>query len=232
MEYWTALTIGALGSFHCVGMCGPIALALPLGRTNKSSKFLGSGTYNLGRVLTYAALGAFLGAMGQALGFMGAQQWLSIALGILILLSVLLPATLKNRFSPESYISRSVGKVKASMGALFRQQGLKPLFLIGLLNGLLPCGLVYLALAGAIATGNSISGSIYMALFGLGTIPIMLGLSLLGNMISLRARNNIRKAIPVFVAIMGIMFIVRGMDLGIPYLSPKVTPQHFMECCH
>ena len=89
-----------------------------------------------------------------------------------------------------------------------------------MLNGLLPCGLVYMAIAGAIGTGGIVEGSLYMFLFGLGTIPMLLAISLAGNILSLTVRNNINKLIPVLVVIVGLLFILRGLSLGIPYLSP------------
>ncbi|MDW7695237.1 sulfite exporter TauE/SafE family protein [Flammeovirgaceae bacterium SG7u.111] len=232
MELWTAFTVGALGSFHCIGMCGPIALALPLKNRDFSTRFFGTATYNLGRILTYALLGSAFGAIGQALGFIGTQQWISITIGVLILLSVLLPATFTKKLNPESFIAKGIGRVKSGMRGLFMSRSYKSLFLIGLLNGLLPCGLVYLALAGSVATGHAWSGAAYMALFGLGTFPIMLSISLLGNMIGVRVRNQIRRAMPVIIACIGVLFIVRGLNLGIPYLSPRVTPQRVIECCH
>jgi len=104
---------------------------------------------------------------------------------------------------------------------------------IGFLNGFLPCGLVYMAIFGAIATGNALQGSLYMALFGLGTIPLMTSAIYLGNFLNVQVRQRIRKAIPVFVAVIAGLFILRGLGLGIPYVSPKPiaeTVSAEMEC--
>ncbi len=232
IEYWTALTIGALGSFHCVGMCGPIALALPIQPKSGSSKFLGGLTYNLGRIFTYAIFGAIFGSIGKGFTFFGTQQYLSIALGILILLSVLIPFGILNKINPNSYISRFIGQLKGGMRKFLMQRSYKSLLTIGLLNGLLPCGLVYIGIAGAIGTGNPLNGAIFMALFGLGTLPIMFGVTLLGNLISIKIRTLVRKSFPVIVACIGILFIVRGLNFGIPYLSPKAENDQVIECCH
>ncbi|HOW32340.1 MAG TPA: sulfite exporter TauE/SafE family protein, partial [Bacteroidales bacterium] len=95
------------------------------------------------------------------------------------------------------------------------------LFLIGLLNGLLPCGLVYIAIAGSIGSGSALMGAIYMALFGLGTMPMLLAINLSGGFISTSLRKKINKLIPILVIIVGILFILRGLSLGIPYISPS-----------
>ncbi len=231
---WTAITLGFLGSFHCVGMCGPIALALPLNQNSYLTKVTGVLLYNLGRMFTYALLGGLFGLIGQSFIIAGYQQALSITLGIIILLMVLLPNQLFNRFKFTSSIYSFVGKIKQQLGMLFKKKSYSSLFFIGTLNGVLPCGLVYLGIAGAIATGNSLQGSIFMATFGFGTFPAMIVLSLLGNSISINFRSKIRKVMPLFVVSMALLLILRGMNLGIPYLSPEMsaTKVECHKCCH
>lgn len=234
--FLAALTLGFLGSFHCIGMCGPIALALPLNRTNAFTKASGSIVYNLGRMITYALFGGLFGLLGQSMAIAGYQQVLSIVLGVLILILVLLPGSVAGRMRVTCFIYSYVGKVKTSLGKLFRKSSYSSLFLIGTLNGMLPCGLVYLGIAGAIATGSALSGSMFMAAFALGTLPAILGVSLAGSMISVNLRSKMRKAVPVFVGIMALMLILRGMNLGIPYLSPRMeaTVEGCVKhsCCH
>jgi len=231
---WAAITLGFLGSFHCVGMCGPIALALPLNHHSLSAKISGALLYNVGRMFTYALLGGLFGLVGQGFVIAGYQQFLSIALGVAILIMVLLPSSLYSKFKITSFIYSYIGKLKQKLGLLFSKRTYSSLFFIGTLNGLLPCGLVYLGIAGAIATGNSLSGSVFMALFGLGTFPAMLVLALIGNAISLNFRNKINKAIPVFVVAMALLLILRGMNLGIPYISPEMSSNkaECHKCCH
>ena len=218
-----ALTLGFLGSFHCVGMCGPIALALPLNHDSWLSKISGTLIYNFGRILTYALLGGLFGLLGQSLVIAGYQQIVSITLGVAILILVLLPNKTHSRYKLTSFIYAYVGKLKQRLSILFKKKSYSSLFFIGTLNGMLPCGLVYLGIAGAIASGSSVQGSIFMVSFGLGTLPAMLTLSLLGNSISLNFRNKINKAVPVFVVAMALLLIVRGMNLGIPYVSPQMS---------
>ncbi len=231
---WTAITLGFLGSFHCVGMCGPIALVLPLNQQSYFTKFFGVLLYNIGRMFTYALFGALFGLVGQSFVIAGYQQGLSITLGIVIVTMVIMPASIANRFKITASIYSVIGNIKKKLGSLFQQKTYSSLFFIGTLNGILPCGLVYLGIAGAIATGNGIQGSIFMAMFGFGTFPAMILLSFLGNTISISFRSKIRKVMPVFVACMGLLLILRGLNLGIPYVSPEMsaTKVECHKCCH
>jgi uncharacterized protein len=217
----SALVLGLMGSFHCAGMCGPIAIALPLHGNTILQKIFGGSLYNLGRTITYGIMGALFGMLGQGIHLLGFQQKVSVVMGALMIISVLFPALFRNQYNPDKSLFSFVGKLKKSIGKLFAVRSFQSLFFIGLLNGLLPCGLVYIAIAGAIGTGSTVEGALYMILFGLGTIPMMLGISLAGNVLGLAVRQKINKIIPVLVVVVGLLFILRGLDLGIPYLSPK-----------
>jgi uncharacterized protein len=229
-----ALSLGFLGSFHCVGMCGPIALALPLSKTSKLARLVGGLIYNFGRILTYSLLGGLFGLLGKTFVIAGYQQSLSITLGLLILIMVFLPESKLSRFRLTGEILSVIGRIKNQFSALFLKKNYSSLFFIGLLNGLLPCGLVYLGIVGAIATGDSARGALFMAVFGLGTIPTMLSISLISNSISLGVRNKIRKAVPVFIVVMAVLLILRGLNLDIPYISPKMDKADSTKhtCCH
>jgi sulfite exporter TauE/SafE len=217
---FSALVLGLMGSFHCVGMCGPIAIALPLHGNTVLQKIFGGSLYNIGRTITYGIMGAVFGLLGQGIQFIGFQQKVSVIMGALMIISVLFPALFKNQYNMEKSWFSLVGKLKKSIGKMFSIRTYSSLFFIGMLNGLLPCGLVYMAIAGAIGTGGVAEGSLYMILFGLGTIPMLLAITLAGNFLSLAVRNKINKLIPVLVVVVGILFILRGLSLGIPYLSP------------
>lgn len=224
MQLLAAFTIGLLGSLHCVGMCGPIALALPVPGKGIAGRLVAAVVYNLGRATTYALLGVALGGIGRAVSLAGFQQAFSIGLGIFILLLVLIPTIMARMVHPPRFYTRVVNKLQVAMGNELRKHGIYSLFVIGLLNGLLPCGFVYIALAGAAATGNWYTGAAYMALFGLGTLPLMTGLILAKNQIRLSIRKSLSKAMPYAMAVIGALFILRGMNLGIPYVSPKAKP--------
>jgi sulfite exporter TauE/SafE len=165
-------------------------------------------------------MGAIFGALGQGLQLIGFQQKVSVIMGALMIISVLFPKLFKNQYNMDKSWFSAVGKLKKKIGQMFSIRSFQSLFFIGMLNGLLPCGLVYMAIAGAIGTGGVAQGSLYMILFGLGTIPMLLAISLAGNVMSLAVRNRINKLIPVLVVVVGILFVLRGLSLGIPYLSP------------
>lgn len=236
-----AISIGLLGSLHCVGMCGPIALALPVQGKSQSARFVSILIYNSGRIITYAALGALFGLIGQGFAIFGLQQILSIVLGSLILIAVLLPSVLpaKNVFT--SKFHNWFNHLKSSLSYLFTKRSQSALFSIGLLNGLLPCGLIYMAMAGALASGSVINGMLFMAVFGLGTVPAMFSVAWFSNLASVKFRLTITKAMPYVVSVMAVLLILRGMNLGIPYISPKMVEQTTahnsdldkkIECCH
>ncbi|MBS1638099.1 MAG: sulfite exporter TauE/SafE family protein [Bacteroidetes bacterium] len=226
-----ALSVGFLGSFHCIGMCGPIAMALPVGKTGKAGRIISVLIYNGGRIFTYALLGALFGIIGQTFAFAGFQQALSVVAGAVILLLLLIPLLFKNAAKASSGIFSYTVKVKNALGNLFSKEGKKSLFLIGLLNGLLPCGLVYVAIAAAVATGSIAHSALFMALFGAGTLPVMLAMPLLGQSISLSKRNTIRKAVPYIVGLMAVLLMLRGLNLGIPYVSPSFETNKVSGCC-
>lgn len=234
MEYLlAALSIGFVGSMHCIGMCGPIALALPVHGNGAFKRVVGPLLYNIGRVLTYFVLGMLFGMLGKGFVIGGYQQWLSVAMGVLILVVVLLPAGVKTRLSMINVIAPAIAKVKSLLGKFLTQRTAGSLFVIGVLNGLLPCGLVYLAVAGAIATGDVFKSGMFMAVFGIGTIPAMLFVTMAKSMVSLNLRSRISKAIPVFTVVMACLLILRGLNLGIPYLSPELSKTDCTKhsCC-
>lgn len=235
MEYYiAALTLGLLGSFHCIGMCGPIAIALPIKADSWFSRVFGGSLYNLGRSVTYGLMGAIFGLVGKGFQLVGLQQITSIVLGVLMILSVLFPLLFKNKQWIDRFTNRIVQGLKLAFAKLFNLKSNFSLFIIGILNGFLPCGLVYMAIAGAIATGEILEGTLYMVIFGLGTLPIMLSLTLTSQVISINFRNKIKRIIPIFILFIGLLFILRGMNLGIKYISPKLskTEEPAMESRH
>ncbi len=182
--------------------------------------------YHFGRLLTYSIIGLLFGLIGKGLYLSGFQQRLSILMGVIMILTILTPTKILNKFNLTKPLYQSIGKVKSNLGLYLKQKSNKAFFLIGFFNGFLPCGLVYMAIMGAISSGNIFSGALYMFLFGLGTIPMMTGAIYLGNFLKISIRNKIQKAIPIFVVIIGLLFILRGMGLGIPYLSPSDAKLH------
>lgn len=225
IEVWAAAMLGLAGSLHCVGMCGPIALALPRPPDPTRSLLAGRLLYNLGRTVTYAAMGAVFGLLGQSLLLAGWQRGLSITAGVLILAYVLSTWMGRGRWSLESTALRFIAPVQRTLGRLLQRTSTGGLLVVGLLNGLLPCGLVYVALAGAAATGTAWSGAGFMFIFGLGTLPMMLAISLVGPSLYGRFRGRFQSVIPLALGVMAVLFILRGLELGIPYVSPNLAAQ-------
>ncbi len=216
----SALILGLLGSLHCVGMCGPIAFMLPVDRSNSFKKVSQIGMYHFGRLLAYSIIGLVFGLVGKSLYIFGIQQQLSIIIGVLMIVVVLLPHKTIGKYNLSKPLYKIISKVKTGLGKALKKKTADTFLTIGFLNGFLPCGLVYMAVFGAVATGSLLEGSLYMVLFGLGTIPLMTTAIYLGKFLNSTIKQRIQKAIPVFVVIIGVLFILRGLGLGIPYISP------------
>ncbi len=219
---YTAFLFGLISSLHCIGMCGPIAMMLPLDRSNPVKKVFQLLLYHIGRLTAYGTLGFLFGFLGKGLYLAGIQQQISIVVGILIITIVVIPEKIFFNYNFSKPIYSIISKVKSGLGSQFKKKSPNAIFTIGLLNGFLPCGLVYAALFGAIAMQNQYYGIVYMLLYGLGTIPMMSAVVYMANMLSNPIRNKIQKVIPIFTVCIGILFILRGLGLGIPYVSPSM----------
>ncbi|MEA1785214.1 sulfite exporter TauE/SafE family protein [Arenibacter sp. GZD96] len=217
----SALILGLLGSLHCVGMCGPIAFMLPVDRTNKTKKVGQIALYHGGRLLAYSSIGLLFGLFGKGLYVFGIQQKLSIAIGILMILAVCLPVGWFKNFSPTKPLHKFIGHLKSTLGKELSKKTADTFLTIGFLNGFLPCGMVYMALFGAIAMGDALTGSLYMMLFGLGTVPLMTSAIYFKGLLKGITRQKVTKLVPIFTVLIGILFILRGLGLGIPYISPE-----------
>lgn len=223
---WIAFTMGLVGSLHCLGMCGPLALSVPVSDPTPVKRFVSVFLYNTGRVSVYSTFGFVAGLLGEGIVLAGYQQVLSVAAGIIILLFLVTP------------LSSKVGSIQAfgwfrSIFATIVKKRTHPgMFLLGLINGMLPCGMVYMAVAGAVSTGSAVNGALFMAAFGAGTFPMMASITYMASYVSHNFRNTVRKAFPYMMAVMAVLLVVRGLNLGIPYLSPKATDAGVYGCCH
>jgi len=228
-----AFLLGFLGSFHCIGMCGPIAIALPQHEGKKNLIFTSALLYNFGRVITYALIGLLFGTIGKGLFIGGFQQIVSIVTGSAIILFVAFPYILPSKFKQLSVLK--IPMIRNAFSKAFQMKSFSAYLILGLINGLLPCGFVYMALSGAMLTGSTLDGSIFMFFFGLGTIPAMFTLSVMGSFVNLNFRNKLKRAIPAFSILVGMILILRGMNLGIPYISPvmkQAKQETQVDCCH
>ncbi|MEX1190480.1 MAG: sulfite exporter TauE/SafE family protein [Brumimicrobium sp.] len=217
----TAFSLGLVTNLHCIGMCGPIAMALPLNRKNKWSIAGGVTSYSLGRSLGYATLGVIVGLIGVSAKLLGTLQWISIVSGILIVVFAW------GHFYNISKKSNILNKwIMRAMSRLLKNRSKKTassrLIGIGLINAFLPCGMVYIALITALNTGNLANSTLFMFVFGLGTLPGFLFLGNLKDFFSRMAFFNKRVVLASLISIVGLFMVLRGMNLGIPYISPKM----------
>jgi sulfite exporter TauE/SafE len=231
-----AFILGVISNLHCLGMCGPIALAIPLNRSSKSAMLFGILQYHLGRVLVYAILGYIVGYIGMGIKLFGVLQAISIIAGIGIIIYAWRKKLtfFKNPFTSSlrhtSLLSRSMGKIMRSESPL-------KLFLLGALNGLLPCGMVYTALITAVVLGTPLLSATSMLAFGLGTLPGLVAFSLFAQQLGNPIRSKINRYLPYLITVVGLLIVLRGMNLNIPYISPKVSfseekKEVVMDCCH
>jgi sulfite exporter TauE/SafE len=210
-----AFMIGLLGSVHCVGMCGPLAFAVPSLQPGWGYLLWDKLSYQGGRIIAYCLLGVFIGLAGRQLWLAGVQQGLSILSGVLIMVAAI-----------SRILKFSMGNPNAKLLKPFNQLFSFALkhkanhVIIGMINGLLPCGFVYLAMAGALNTGSVSTAVTYMFWFGLGTVPLMLIAGISMGFTSAGLRRKINKTVPYLMLGLGMWFICRGMELNIPYLSP------------
>ncbi|HRH47720.1 MAG TPA: sulfite exporter TauE/SafE family protein [Panacibacter sp.] len=215
----SGLFLGLVSSLHCAGMCGPIAMALPVQLLPKQQKALGIFLYNFGRIFTYTLLGLAAGLAGRFILVGSFQQWFSVAFGI----TMLIVLTLSFVFGKSMHITplnNLYNRLQMFMAKQMRQQGLPSLFMLGMANGLLPCGMVYLAVTGALTTAAIPYGMLYMLLYGLGTLPAMFAITFFGFKINLTLRNRFKQIAPFFMAVIAVLLILRGLNLNIPYISP------------
>ncbi|MEM9867563.1 MAG: sulfite exporter TauE/SafE family protein [Bacteroidota bacterium] len=223
MLLFSAIVFGFLGSLHCLGMCGPIAFLLPLEKHNLARKMVQLSLYHLGRLLAYGIIGLLFGFLGKSLALFGIQQKLSILIGGAMIILVLLPLGRSRGNRLVAPVYRIINKIQSKLGSELKKKSPDTFLTIGFLNGFLPCGLVYMATLGAIAMGSELKSGLYMVLFGAGTIPLMTMVVFSSKWFRGPIRLKVKKAIPIFVIIVGLLFILRGLGLGIPYLSPKIV---------
>lgn len=234
---WTAFTIGLLGSLHCVGMCGPIALALPYGQSQKEqpskwSRLWKVLLYNFGRITTYVVLGAFIGLVSQGLLMAEIQRWVSVGLGVFLIVIAIFAINIESKLLRASWISRFYLYLKMQLQGFMRNSRAASFYKVGLLNGFLPCGLVYMAILGALTAGNFTDSIMYMVLFGLGTMPLMAATALLGQVMSLKVRRSLQRVYPVFMIGFAALLIMRGLNLEIPLTLDVFLMTKEIPTCH
>jgi len=223
------LLLGLAGSLHCVGMCGPLVLALPLDAAGKRHVIGQMLLYHSGRILMYATLGILFGLLGKGIALAGFQKALSITAGLLMLVMAFAAWRFEQLVAGIPGFGTFSQRVKTQMGRMLRQNGAKALFTLGMLNGLLPCGMVYAALAGAIASFGGVEGGLFMLIFGAGTLPLLLAVSVLGRSFSVSVRQKLRYWQPVLLTLAGIILLQRGLHLDLS-LFESAVPKAGYDC--
>ena len=228
----TGLVLGIISSLHCVGMCGPLSLALPTQYLPKAQRISAMLLYQLGRVITYSTLGLIFGLAGRKVYLAGFQQWFSIGMGVFIFFVVIQYWIFRKNLAPH-FLNRFYLAVQAIMIRILKEKGIIPFLLFGMANGFLPCGMVYMALAGALVTTEIHESVLFMAFFGVGTLPAMIAVSFFRQYFGLQIRNSFRKMMPFAISIMAAILILRGMNLGIPFISPVLqSAAEAADSCH
>lgn len=223
LEINLAFSLGLLSSLHCIGMCGPISLALPIGKLSYFGKSISLLIYNLGRILTYSTLGLLIALFGKYLSPSYLQQDISKFLGIAVIIASILFIIKPKLLVQDNYFFKVV---KRELTKLFQRRSYPVYLLIGMLNGLLPCAMVYMAIGTAITLESKFSSILFMCVFGLGTMPAMLLIGFGGGVWLNQFKSKISRVVPFIAIAYGFMLILRGMDLGIPYISPKLNHQN------
>lgn len=228
----SGFTLGAAGSLHCVGMCGPLSLALPVQHLSKTQKFFSLLLYQFGRIITYSVIGLLFGLAGRRIYISGYQQWFSIAMGIVVL-SLAALYFFRHKTVHIKFLNRFYFFIQQQISRLLKSaNGLLSFLLMGMANGLLPCGMVYVALAATLSFTEITQSVSFMAMFGAGTLPAMMLIGYAGQVINPGWRTYLRKLVPIFISLMGALLILRGLNLGIPFISPELpqSPGHAVVC--
>ena len=226
-----AFLMGVTGSLHCAGMCGAIMWAMPFYAFKGARKLVAFGMYHFMRISAYAGMGLILYSFRE-LFHPGIQQAVSVILGIILLLAGIL-SFLPGRFTSGVSLPWS-GFVQKQLALFVGNPNLGKIAISGFLNGMLPCGLVYMALTGSLSSGSPAQVVAFIFAFGAGTLPMLASIVFLRSRLSLRSAT-VRKLVPVTIFCFGLLFVIRGLNLGIPYLSPSVEASNgkiVHSCCH
>lgn len=228
----TAIVLGMASSLHCIGMCGPLSLAMPGGSAAGSKRYLNLLMYQSGRILTYVVIGMMAGMLGRGILLAGYQQALSVIMGLIILIAAVGYHAGK-KAKRVSFLQGFYLFVNQSIFRLIRKAAdPRGAFVFGMANGLLPCGMVYIAAAGSLSFGSVYYSALFMLFFGLGTLPAMLAVGVAGRRLVTGRYRWLSRITPFVMMLMGLLLVIRGLNWGIPYLSPALLrlPEEVIPC--
>jgi uncharacterized protein len=231
---WTGFILGLAGSMHCILMCGPLAAGLQALGPGKKRAHIKNFLYHGGRMMSYLMIGLLFGSAGKLISLIFYQQLLSIVSGALLLLWALF--YIFQGISGSGRILRVWTRAASGLFSVLRKQKtMSSIIGLGMLNGFLPCGMVYLAATASLNNGTPGYSVLYMLLFGLGTLPAMTGIIMARNFLPSAWKFSLRKLSPVFFMLLGVLFVLRGLNLDIPYISPHITQNtnrgEINNCC-
>ena len=214
-------TLGILGAFHCIGMCGPLILAIPFQVIeSKTKRILTYILYGSGKTLAYGSLGLLVGLIGGQAKQLIAQRYVSVVAGFLLLLTALVPMLFKRAKFRSKFVTQFTAWVNRNIARQFKNQSVYSFGIIGFFNGLLPCGLVYVAIASAVSAGCISNSILLMLFFGIATMFSLTVFSVVFQKLPIALRNQIRKFFPYLIIVTAVLLILRGLQLDIPYISP------------
>ena len=221
--------LGSVG--HCIGMCGGIVVAYSSSKIDQKSsqltQTLSHLSYNFGRVATYTVLGAIFGLIGQAVAFAPTTKGILFLLtGLLMLLAGLSLLGKLNFLNSAEFSFSKYAWFKKSFQALLSNKSYKSFFLLGMLNGIIPCGLVYSFAIMAAATASPLWGAVVMASFGLATIP---ALFFLGFVTKFLQQGSLRSTMMKLAAILVVAYGVFTMYKGYNFVANPEKMQKMME---
>lgn len=221
-----AFFTGLFGSLHCLAMCGPLVMAIPF-QGSAWLSVIQKLVYQLGRILTYSVMGFFAGSLGSLFNILGLQEALSLVSGIILIIIAILHFSGGKKLRSDKLYQKIFGPLASFMGK-WMSKPYGGLF-AGMLHGLIPCGLVYMAIAGSLNAGSPWAGFSFMFFFGLGTTPLLLFASFVPSV--LRRFLSPRLMIPVLFFIAGSFLIARSVNVHIPYLPAPVNRQVDVAVC-
>lgn len=212
--------LGLASSLHCIGMCGPLSLAMPVAGLPSRQRYINLLLYQAGRIITYVSIGLLAGLIGRGVLLAGYQQMISVLAGLIVLIAAAgyyigkraRPFSFLNGFyvAISQLVLRMINRAGSPGGAL----------LFGMTNGLLPCGMVYIAAVTSISYGSILYAGSFMFFFGMGTLPAMMIMAVAGRRFIGSRHGWLRKLSPLVITTVGLLLLLRGLNLNIPYLSP------------
>ncbi|TJZ50785.1 sulfite exporter TauE/SafE family protein [Sphingobacterium olei] len=226
--HYLAFFMGLFGSIHCVVMCGPLLVAIQGNQRISWRQTFNKLLHQTGRILTYGCIGLLVGLFGSLAALQGWQEGFSVITGAILIVIGLFYFVGKKSIKLARLQTRAIQPLARVMGKWLYKPG--GAFIAGILNGILPCGMVYMALASAMNADQVMNSFWFMVLFGLGTLPLMFTFSFATSLPKSIFKMKFVRIIPFLYLLMGMWFLLRGANLDIPYLSPLIHIEGALNC--